>query len=1203
MDPALELVIPQLISAVETIMSPSVTPQQRLEAQQVCQNFKESSPLCASCGLILAKREQSHIVRHFGLQLVEHSIKHSWNDMCQEDKDSMKASSLELIAAGTDYILEEQSHIKDGVSRVVVEVVKRSWPQMWPSLLKDLTDLCQLGETQSEIVLSVLLRLVEDVVAFQNLPSQRRRDILLGLTSSMADLFSFFLNLLQQHTRKYTELKGSTEKECIIQAAAHCKVSQAVLSCLSGYVDWVNMSHILENNGLLLQMLCLLLSEEKLQVYAAECLLLIVSRKGQVEERKPLLILFSEDAMNTILNAAGSASSSLDEYYYLFLKKLCQVLTEIGKQLCAVWGSAEGVCRPPNFEKYLQSVLAFTLHPSQMLGSFTQSLWASFLRHEVISQDSVVLSFIPKLMETATITLLKVGFPSQINSPSCDFARQDFDSDEDFNAFFSKYRAEISETIRLSTRLEPSFTFGFAVQWLDVLLKKPVDAGTATESGNCNLSSPSFLEWDAMTVFLENMMTKLPSVTGDTSYMQEGIRLLKTVFVYQTQDPLILSSLLSCISALFVFLTSAPEILPSLLDKIFSLVVFNIPGQTKSTRSKAVKNVRRHACCVLVKICKQHPDLLLPAFDQLCTHISSISGDPDQLSQMEKCTLMEALILINNQYQNFEKQSRFIETIIKPVKTMWLSEEFKQAFWDPGKFMCYVGLDQPPVEPSSEDVSGINRSHITYCISTMLAVLKRSTWPDDSQVAQAGGFQVNTAGGSTVLRNPATDHIIQLMENLLILMRTLNALWNADNVKLRHPDFTKAYDLQDADKQAVLGIKPPCIDNTDLSANKGPLERMQNFFSNIHDCSCHILGNAGQCLGYEFYAVPGLAEMFLKTVFLGLDHIPDYRLRPIIRSFLKPLILHCPSEFHSTSIVPLLASLCPYMFQRLESKWQVINQRSENSADDDVNPESQEVLEDQLSRQLTREYIDLLATVFHCRRTGTTHSDDNVMDEDFTVTHQQSKDDCLSELGQLVMKQESVYPSVILCVYNGLKWNDSQVCNKCINLCWSLVKQLLSQGEVIQDLAVFLFTTVLQGLQLHGQHEGIQASLLTLGLQLYEALRPLYPPMNEVLKQIPNVKAEAIRSFDDKLLQTSPQKQLTDKKKKEAFKKLVTDIIGKNIGQHFKEDIHIKNLPTIFRATKKVKSVIEEVTNGEDAGICALFKPDDVKPTNGVKVL
>lgn len=32
---------------------------------------------------------------------------------------------------------------------------------------------------------------------------------------------------------------------------------------------------------------------------------------------------------------------SLDEYYYLFLKRLCQVLIELGKQLCAMWVSTK----------------------------------------------------------------------------------------------------------------------------------------------------------------------------------------------------------------------------------------------------------------------------------------------------------------------------------------------------------------------------------------------------------------------------------------------------------------------------------------------------------------------------------------------------------------------------------------------------------------------------------------------------------------------------------------------------------------------------------------------------------------------------------------------------------------------------------------------------------------------------------------------
>ena len=37
---------------------------------------------------------------------------------------------------------------------------------------------------------------------------------------------------------------------------------------------------------------------------------------------------------------------------------------------------------------------------------------------------------------------------------------------------------------------------------------------------------------------------------------------------------------------------------------------------------------------------------------------------------------------------------------------------FLRAIWSAEKFVTYVGLDQPPVEPSSADTCGINRSHV-----------------------------------------------------------------------------------------------------------------------------------------------------------------------------------------------------------------------------------------------------------------------------------------------------------------------------------------------------------------------------------------------------------------------------------------------------------------------------------------------------------
>lgn len=50
-----------------------------------------------------------------------------------------------FVLQGTRDMLEEEQHIKDGVSRVLVELIKREWPQLWDNLFSDLNALCQNG--------------------------------------------------------------------------------------------------------------------------------------------------------------------------------------------------------------------------------------------------------------------------------------------------------------------------------------------------------------------------------------------------------------------------------------------------------------------------------------------------------------------------------------------------------------------------------------------------------------------------------------------------------------------------------------------------------------------------------------------------------------------------------------------------------------------------------------------------------------------------------------------------------------------------------------------------------------------------------------------------------------------------------------------------------------------------------------------------
>lgn len=80
----------QLIHAVDIALSPAVSTEERNQAYNVCERFKEESPLCAIVGLQLAASARSPTIRHFGLQLVEHCIKFRWKDMHPQEKLSIK---------------------------------------------------------------------------------------------------------------------------------------------------------------------------------------------------------------------------------------------------------------------------------------------------------------------------------------------------------------------------------------------------------------------------------------------------------------------------------------------------------------------------------------------------------------------------------------------------------------------------------------------------------------------------------------------------------------------------------------------------------------------------------------------------------------------------------------------------------------------------------------------------------------------------------------------------------------------------------------------------------------------------------------------------------------------------------------------------------------------------------------------------------
>jgi exportin-5 len=79
--------------------------------------FANPVPYRFQCGLMLCRSENADMVRHFGLKLLEETIRLHWNEMPPDQKLFMKENAMRLMETGVADLISEALHIKDAISR------------------------------------------------------------------------------------------------------------------------------------------------------------------------------------------------------------------------------------------------------------------------------------------------------------------------------------------------------------------------------------------------------------------------------------------------------------------------------------------------------------------------------------------------------------------------------------------------------------------------------------------------------------------------------------------------------------------------------------------------------------------------------------------------------------------------------------------------------------------------------------------------------------------------------------------------------------------------------------------------------------------------------------------------------------------------------------------------------------------------------
>lgn len=162
-----------------------------------------------------------------------------------------------------------------------------------------------------------------------------------------------------------------------------------------------------------------------------------------------------------------------------------------------------------------------------------------------------------------------------------------------------------------------------------------------------------------------------------------------------------------------------------------------------------------------------------------------------------------------------------------------------------------------------------------------------------------------------------------------------------------------------------------------------------------------------------------------------------------------------------------------------------------------------------------------------------------------------------------------------------------------------------------------------------------QASLITLGVQVYEITRPKFPTIIAVMQQIPSINLADLQQLDEKIALGQTKGNKIDKAKKDLFKKITAQVyhlsllvrtqyalyvyflyrlyfdrrkrfkvdnfirktsqlqlIGCSMNQLFRQEIEIANLPPMNLPSRNLQRATDILTNnGQSVGLTELFNP------------
>ena len=519
------------------------------------------------------------------------------------------------------------------------------------------------------------------------------------------------------------------------------------------------------------------------------------------------------------------------------------------------------------------------------------------------------------------------------------YIHYDFEDETDYQKFVGKNRTILIRSINNVCQAGEHLAIGIRIgfDYADHCFQ-PMN------QGNLLLFESLIAYWQIIEKHLRPLLkpgaafnqSKLLSDTDEASFCLRGQTLIEQLLSIPNDNNLeFLAYSLRLITCLYVFTRGEHGWTQRILGHLFLTITSERQITSKSNP------LQRQASC-LIDLCLNYGHVIFIYFNDLFQVTQTLvqqqtaSEQQGKLAGWQWSALVECLAILLNSFQSFEQQAMLINQLIQPFAD--ILTKFNSNVNDLQSFINYIGLTPTP------DAMSISQQRLIFLsVHILCGFLRRITVPTDPSICASGGYQ-ETLDDVVFIRNPASPAFIPLSFSLFKLLAYCHALHSSNSPLAQSAlsflskmtDAEKAVYLQQHDNSEELTLLASMrMNSLGLSPND---RRLHNRFSSFLDRLQLLIGTYFT-LKPDLYKLKESLNLIGTTLISSLHHLPEFRLRNIIRNCFMPFVRHCPNH---TMLIAVMESLFPFMYTKLKEKWKVITDRQTMKLTNEPKQESDE---------------------------------------------------------------------------------------------------------------------------------------------------------------------------------------------------------------------------------------------------------------------